>query len=110
MLALGPREGVAQPGPMWVPEVRGAVPLTQRGCQPSVGADPVPSRPLGAQAADNPAAASLFAQRLRALRDQDGFGAVLFSSHVRKVRAGRGGRGGGPAQRGGHRAAGCHGP
>ncbi|EPQ18077.1 Myosin-Ig [Myotis brandtii] len=36
-------------------------------------------------AADNPAASSLFAQRLKSLRDKDGFGAVLFSSHVRKV-------------------------
>ncbi|CAK6434797.1 unnamed protein product [Pipistrellus nathusii] len=36
-------------------------------------------------AADNPAASGLFAQRLRALRDKDGFGAVLFSCHVRKV-------------------------
>ncbi|XP_014386021.1 PREDICTED: unconventional myosin-Ig, partial [Myotis brandtii] len=37
------------------------------------------------KAADNPAASSLFAQRLKSLRDKDGFGAVLFSSHVRKV-------------------------
>ncbi|KAK1334719.1 hypothetical protein QTO34_004285 [Cnephaeus nilssonii] len=44
-------------------------------------------------AADNPAASSLFAQRLKALRDRDGFGAVLFSSHVRKVSAGGGGGG-----------------
>nr|KAF6267078.1 myosin IG [Pipistrellus kuhlii] len=36
-------------------------------------------------AADNPAASGLFAQRLKALRDKDGFGAVLFSCHVRKV-------------------------
>ncbi|XP_035866253.1 unconventional myosin-Ig isoform X2 [Phyllostomus discolor] len=36
-------------------------------------------------AADNPAACSLFAQCLRTLRDKDGFAAVLFSSHVRKV-------------------------
>ncbi|XP_003465851.1 unconventional myosin-Ig isoform X1 [Cavia porcellus] len=34
---------------------------------------------------DNPAASGLFADRLKTLRDKDGFGAVLFSSHVRKV-------------------------
>ncbi|XP_011838678.1 PREDICTED: unconventional myosin-Ig [Mandrillus leucophaeus] len=36
-------------------------------------------------ATDNPTASSLFAQRLKTLRDKDGFGAVLFSSHIRKV-------------------------
>ncbi|KAM7120952.1 unconventional myosin-Ig isoform 2-T2 [Molossus nigricans] len=36
-------------------------------------------------ATDNPTASGLFAQRLKTLRDKDGFGAVLFSSHVRKV-------------------------
>ncbi|XP_007447083.1 PREDICTED: unconventional myosin-Ig [Lipotes vexillifer] len=36
-------------------------------------------------ATDNPTASDLFAQRLKALREKDGFGAVLFSSHVRKV-------------------------
>ncbi|XP_066899153.1 unconventional myosin-Ig isoform X2 [Kogia breviceps] len=36
-------------------------------------------------AADNPTASGLFAQRLKTLREKDGFGAVLFSSHVRKV-------------------------
>ncbi|XP_036896933.1 unconventional myosin-Ig isoform X2 [Sturnira hondurensis] len=36
-------------------------------------------------ATDNPAASSLFAQCLRTLRDKDGFTAILFSSHVRKV-------------------------
>ncbi|KAI4570545.1 hypothetical protein MJT46_006062 [Ovis ammon polii x Ovis aries] len=34
---------------------------------------------------DNPTASGLFAQRLKTLREKDGFGAVLFSSHVRKV-------------------------
>ncbi|XP_004839951.1 unconventional myosin-Ig [Heterocephalus glaber] len=34
---------------------------------------------------ENPAASGLFAERLKTLRDKDGFGAVLFSSHVRKV-------------------------
>ncbi|XP_015345773.1 unconventional myosin-Ig isoform X3 [Marmota marmota marmota] len=34
---------------------------------------------------DNPTAAGLFAQQLKTLREKDGFGAVLFSSHVRKV-------------------------
>ncbi|TKC40563.1 hypothetical protein EI555_008052 [Monodon monoceros] len=36
-------------------------------------------------ATDNPTASGLFAQRLKTLREKDGFGAVLFSSHVRKV-------------------------
>ncbi|XP_024598706.1 unconventional myosin-Ig [Neophocaena asiaeorientalis asiaeorientalis] len=36
-------------------------------------------------ATDNPTASDLFAQRLKTLREKDGFGAVLFSSHVRKV-------------------------
>uniref|UniRef100_A0ABI7XAU2 Myosin IG n=1 Tax=Felis catus TaxID=9685 RepID=A0ABI7XAU2_FELCA len=36
-------------------------------------------------ATDNPTASGLFAQRLNALREKDGFGTVLFSSHVRKV-------------------------
>ncbi|XP_050639336.1 unconventional myosin-Ig [Macaca thibetana thibetana] len=36
-------------------------------------------------ATDNPTASSLFAQRLKTLRDKDGFRAVLFSSHIRKV-------------------------
>ncbi|XP_032340230.1 unconventional myosin-Ig isoform X2 [Camelus dromedarius] len=36
-------------------------------------------------ATDNPTAADLFAQRLKTLREKDGFRAVLFSSHVRKV-------------------------
>ncbi|XP_049750166.1 unconventional myosin-Ig isoform X1 [Elephas maximus indicus] len=36
-------------------------------------------------ATDNPTASGLFAQRLQTLRKKDGFGAVLFSSHVRKV-------------------------
>ncbi|XP_057588206.1 unconventional myosin-Ig isoform X2 [Hippopotamus amphibius kiboko] len=36
-------------------------------------------------ATDNPIASGLFAQRLKTLREKDGFGAVLFSSHVRKV-------------------------
>uniref|UniRef100_A0A673SPQ0 Myosin IG n=1 Tax=Suricata suricatta TaxID=37032 RepID=A0A673SPQ0_SURSU len=36
-------------------------------------------------ATDNPAASGLFTQRLKALRDKDGFRTVLFSSHVRKV-------------------------
>ncbi|KAK2506536.1 hypothetical protein MC885_014958 [Smutsia gigantea] len=36
-------------------------------------------------ATDNPAASDMFAQRLKSLRDKDGFEAVLFSSHVRKV-------------------------
>ncbi|XP_053465671.1 unconventional myosin-Ig isoform X2 [Nycticebus coucang] len=36
-------------------------------------------------AADNPTASSLFAQQLKKLREKDGFGTVLFSSHVRKV-------------------------
>ncbi|KAM4874455.1 unconventional myosin-Ig isoform 2-T2 [Thomomys bottae] len=34
---------------------------------------------------DNPTASGLFAERLKALREKDGFGTVLFSSHVRKV-------------------------
>ncbi|XP_055277059.1 unconventional myosin-Ig [Moschus berezovskii] len=34
---------------------------------------------------DNPTASGLFAQRLKTLREKDSFGAVLFSSHVRKV-------------------------
>ncbi|XP_012888428.1 PREDICTED: unconventional myosin-Ig isoform X1 [Dipodomys ordii] len=34
---------------------------------------------------DNPTASGLFAERLKALREKDGFGSVLFSSHVRKV-------------------------
>ncbi|VTJ91764.1 Hypothetical predicted protein, partial [Marmota monax] len=34
---------------------------------------------------DNPTASGLFAQQLKTLREKDGFGAVLFSSHVRKV-------------------------
>lgn len=51
---------------------------------------PVPSCLPCVQAADNPTASGLFAERLRTLRDKDGFGAVLFSSHVRKVRRGRG--------------------
>lgn len=46
----------------------------------------VPGLCLSPQATDNPAASDLFAQRLKMLRDKDGFGAVLFSSHVRKVR------------------------
>ncbi|XP_007956076.1 unconventional myosin-Ig [Orycteropus afer afer] len=36
-------------------------------------------------ATDNPTASGLFTQRLQTLRQKDGFGAVLFSSHVRKV-------------------------
>ncbi|XP_045877399.1 unconventional myosin-Ig isoform X2 [Meles meles] len=36
-------------------------------------------------AIDNPTASGLFAERLKALREKDSFGAVLFSSHVRKV-------------------------
>ncbi|XP_023494791.2 unconventional myosin-Ig [Equus przewalskii] len=36
-------------------------------------------------ATDNPTASGLFAQRLKILREKDGFGTVLFSSHVRKV-------------------------
>ncbi|XP_032944747.1 unconventional myosin-Ig isoform X2 [Rhinolophus ferrumequinum] len=36
-------------------------------------------------ATDNPTASSMFAQRLKTLRDKDGFRVVLFSSHVRKV-------------------------
>uniref|UniRef100_A0A8C0MFX0 Myosin IG n=2 Tax=Canis lupus familiaris TaxID=9615 RepID=A0A8C0MFX0_CANLF len=36
-------------------------------------------------ATDNPTASGLFAERLKALREKDCFGAVLFSSHVRKV-------------------------
>uniref|UniRef100_H0WG72 Myosin IG n=1 Tax=Otolemur garnettii TaxID=30611 RepID=H0WG72_OTOGA len=36
-------------------------------------------------ATDNPTASSLFAQQLKKLREKDGFGTVLFSSHVRKV-------------------------
>ncbi|XP_060488034.2 unconventional myosin-Ig isoform X1 [Panthera onca] len=36
-------------------------------------------------ATDNPTASGLFTQRLKALREKDGFGTVLFSSHVRKV-------------------------
>ncbi|XP_064146322.1 unconventional myosin-Ig isoform X2 [Loxodonta africana] len=36
-------------------------------------------------ATDNPTASGLFAQRLQTLRKKDGFAAVLFSSHVRKV-------------------------
>ncbi|XP_006898663.1 PREDICTED: unconventional myosin-Ig [Elephantulus edwardii] len=36
-------------------------------------------------AIDNPTASSLFAHRLQTLREKDGFKAVLFSSHVRKV-------------------------
>ncbi|XP_057160321.1 NPC1-like intracellular cholesterol transporter 1 [Ursus arctos] len=36
-------------------------------------------------ATDNPTASGLFAERLKALREKDNFGAVLFSSHVRKV-------------------------
>uniref|UniRef100_A0A8I6A051 Myosin IG n=1 Tax=Rattus norvegicus TaxID=10116 RepID=A0A8I6A051_RAT len=34
---------------------------------------------------DNPTASHLFAEQLKALREKDGFGTVLFSSHVRKV-------------------------
>ncbi|XP_075413615.1 unconventional myosin-Ig isoform X2 [Tenrec ecaudatus] len=34
---------------------------------------------------DNPTASGLFTQRLQTLREKDGFGTVLFSSHVRKV-------------------------
>ncbi|XP_047418582.1 unconventional myosin-Ig isoform X2 [Sciurus carolinensis] len=34
---------------------------------------------------DNPTASGLFAQQLKTLREKDGFGTVLFSSHVRKV-------------------------
>ncbi|XP_028933147.1 unconventional myosin-Ig [Ornithorhynchus anatinus] len=34
---------------------------------------------------DNPQAATPFAQRLKRLKEKDGFGAVLFSGHVRKV-------------------------
>lgn len=34
---------------------------------------------------DNPTASHLFAEQLKALREKDGFGSVLFSSHVRKV-------------------------
>ncbi|XP_047706447.1 unconventional myosin-Ig isoform X1 [Prionailurus viverrinus] len=41
--------------------------------------------PICPQATDNPTASGLFAQRLNALREKDGFGTVLFSSHVRKV-------------------------
>lgn len=40
------------------------------------------------QATDNPTASGLFAQRLKTLREKDGFGTVLFSSHVRKVSCG----------------------
>ncbi|XP_021066845.1 unconventional myosin-Ig [Mus pahari] len=34
---------------------------------------------------DNPTASHLFAEQLKVLREKDGFGSVLFSSHVRKV-------------------------
>ncbi|KAM5273251.1 unconventional myosin-Ig [Ctenodactylus gundi] len=34
---------------------------------------------------DNPGASGLFAEQLKTLQHKDGFGAVLFSSHVRKV-------------------------
>lgn len=46
--------------------------------------------PICPQATDNPTASGLFAERLKALREKDNFGAVLFSSHVRKVRCGTG--------------------
>ncbi|XP_048195332.1 unconventional myosin-Ig isoform X3 [Perognathus longimembris pacificus] len=36
-------------------------------------------------ATDNSTASGLFAERLKALQEKDGFGTVLFSSHVRKV-------------------------
>lgn len=36
-------------------------------------------------ATDNPTASGMFIQRLKTLRDKDGFRVVLFSSHVRKV-------------------------
>ncbi|XP_058152650.1 unconventional myosin-Ig [Dasypus novemcinctus] len=49
------------------------------GCQRAWARDYLSS------ASDNPAASGLFAQRLESLREKDGFGAVLFSSHVRKV-------------------------
>ncbi|XP_076974617.1 unconventional myosin-Ig isoform X2 [Tamandua tetradactyla] len=49
------------------------------GCQRAWARDYLSS------ASDNPTASGLFAQRLKSLREKDGFGAVLFSSHVRKV-------------------------
>uniref|UniRef100_A0A8C6S0P5 Myosin IG n=2 Tax=Nannospalax galili TaxID=1026970 RepID=A0A8C6S0P5_NANGA len=49
------------------------------GCQRAWARDYLSS------ATDNPIASRLFAERLKALREKDGFGTVLFSSHVRKV-------------------------
>lgn len=45
------------------------------------------------QDTDNPTASHLFAEQLKALREKDGFGTVLFSSHVRKVGTWPGGHG-----------------
>lgn len=94
---LGPQDSGWQVSPADVARARSdsisrvAVPFTQGPCQSVMVPRPHPKLPLiCAQATDNPTASSLFAQRLKTLREKDGFGAVLFSSHVRKVSSGRG--------------------
>ena len=65
-----------------------AVPVSQGSLSVTIKHGPkTPSQavPICPQATDNPTASGLFAQRLKTLREKDGFGAVLFSSHVRKV-------------------------
>lgn len=59
--------------------------------------DPIPNTLffiICPQGTDNPTASHLFAEQLKALREKDGFGTVLFSSHVRKVGTWPGGHGG----------------
>lgn len=94
-----PRGGCTRPHSAWLPKRRVAAWIHQTCCWSSK--DLPQAGPICPQATDNPTASGLFAQRLNALREKDGFGTVLFSSHVRKVRSGAGELQPSPAQGGG---------
>lgn len=75
---------------IWFPEVYGSCAIHRESLLFERGPKTLSqAAPICAQATDNPTASSMFTQRLKTLRDKDGFRVVLFSSHVRKVRSGQ---------------------
>lgn len=70
----------------WIEQDGGHQPWRGIDLSPSDGDPVAASRTFHSQATDNPTNSGLFAQKLKSLRDKDGFTTVLFSCHVRKVR------------------------